>query len=86
MEKIVRTVTDTLIEVNEIVSDGENALIKPLEPVLVKSTKVMWSSAMRYAQREYPKKTLMISNIRHTYEVYEMDINTFLQYATKKEM
>lgn len=86
MEKIIRTVTDTLIEVSEVVSDGENAIIKPLAPVLIKNTKVLRPSALRYAQKEYPGKTLMLGKINHTSEVYEMGIDTFMQYATKKEM
>lgn len=86
MEKIIRTVTDTLIEVSEVVSDGENALLKPLEPVLIKSTKVVGASAFRYAQKVYPRKNLMLGKISYTSEVYEMGIDTFMQYATKKEM
>lgn len=86
MEKIIRTVTDTLIEVSEVVPDGENALLKPLDPVLVKSTKVVGASALRYAQKAYPGKNLMLGKITYTSEVYEMGIDTFMQYATKKEM
>lgn len=86
MEKIIRTVTDTLIEVSEVVPDGENAIIKPLAPVIVKNTKVLRPSALRYAQKAYPCKTLMLGKINHTSEMYEMSIDTFIQYATKKEM
>lgn len=86
VEKIVKTVTDTLIEVNEVVPDGENAVLKPLDPVVIKSTRVAGPSALRYAQKAYPKKNLLIGKINHTSEVYEMDIDTFMRYATKKEM
>lgn len=86
MEKIIRTVTDTLIEVSEVVPDGENAIIKSLAPVIVKNTKVLRPSALRYAQKAYPRKTLMLGKISHTSEMYEMNIDTFMQYATKKEM
>lgn len=86
MEKIIRTITDTLIEVSEVIPDGDTALIRPLAPVLVKNTKVLRPSAMRYVQKEYPGKTLMLGKINHTSEMYEMSIDTFMQYATKKEM
>ena len=86
MEKIIRTVTDTLIEVSEVVPDGESALLKPLDPVLIKRTKVEGRSAIRYAQKAYPRKNLMLGKITYTSEVYEMDIGTFMQYAVKKEM
>lgn len=86
MEKIIRTVTDTLIEVSEVVPDGENAFLKPLDSVLIKNTKVVGTSAIRYAQKAYPGKNLMLGRITYTSEVYEMGIDTFMQYATKKEM
>lgn len=84
MEKIIRTVTDTLIEVSEVVPDGENALLKPLDPVLIKNTKVIGTSALRYAQKAYPRKNLMLNKITYTSEVYEMGIDTFMQYATRR--
>lgn len=86
MEKIVRTVTDTLINVSEIVPDGENALLKSLDPVVIKNTKVSGASALRYAQKAYPGRNLMLGEITYTSEVYEMGIDVFMQYATKKEM
>lgn len=86
MEKIIRTVTDTLIEVSEVAPDGEKALVKPLAPVIVKNTKVLRPSALRYAQKAYPGKTLMLGKINYTSEMYEMDITTFMQHAVKKEM